>query len=326
MRGSWGSRNTRHPLRQMTSGSRPRDARRGALAAGLLVVVTALPACSIKKLAINSIADTLAESSSLFAADDDPELVRDAIPFALKTIEGLLDEVPEHRGLLLSACSGFTQYSFAFVETDAALLQYEDYETTQRMRERALKLYLRARNYGLRGLEVKHPGISQQLRNDPEAAVATVPLDEIDMLYWTGAAWGAALSLGNDRPDLIADLPAVTAIIRRTMELDETYLDGAVHELFVILESLGDLFGGSLDKARRHFERAVELSGGHSASPYLTMATNVSVSTQNREEFKELLGEALAIDVDAYPDTRLQNIITQRRARHLLDNIEELFF
>ena len=110
------------------------------------------------------------------------------------------------------------------------------------------------------------------------------------------------------------------------MELDETYLDGAVHEMFVILESLGDLFGGSLDKARRHFERAVELSGGHSASPYLTMATNVSVSTQNREEFEALLGQALAIDVDAYPGNRLHNIITQRRARHLLDNIEELFF
>ena len=110
----------------------------------------------------------------MFAADDDPELIRDAIPFGLKTVEGLLAEVPEHRGLLLSACSGFTQYSFAFVQTDAELLQYEDYALSKQMSARALKLYLRALDYGLRGLEVTYSGISQQLRKDPEAAVAAV--------------------------------------------------------------------------------------------------------------------------------------------------------
>jgi predicted anti-sigma-YlaC factor YlaD len=316
MSGFSGSCTTRHRLRDP----------KGASIVALLVVLTVLPACSIKNLAINGVADTLADSGALFAADDDPELIRDAIPFGLKTIEGLLAELPEHQGLLLSACRGFTQYSFAFVETDAELLQYEDYDATKRMRERALKLYLRARDYGLRGLEVKHSGILQRLTDDPETAVAGVSVEEIDMLYWTAAAWGAALSLGGDRPELIADLPTITAIVQRVMDLDEAYEDGAVHEMFVRLESLGDLFGGSLDQARTHFERALELSGGHSASPYLTMATNVSVTTQNRDEFEELLEQALAIDLEARPEIRLQNIIVQRRAQHLLDNVEELFF
>lgn len=292
-----------------------------AICAGSLLLT---PGCSIRGMAINSVADTLARSSDLFSAEDDPELVRDAVPFGLKTIEGLLDEVPEHAGLLLSACTGFTQYSFAFVETDADLIQYDDYEGAKQLRERALKLYLRARDYGLRGLEVSLPGVTERLTLDPGNALAGISADEIDLIYWTGAAWGAAISLGKDRPDLIADLPAVTALMRRVMDFDESYGEGAVHEVFIVLESLG-LEGTSVERAREHYDRALELSGGLRASAHLALATNVSVAAQDRQEFEALLGTALAIDVDENPSFRLHNLIVQRLARHLLDNIDELF-
>jgi len=45
----------------------------------------------------------------MFASDDDPELVREAVPFSLKLIESLLEQSPQHRGLLYAASSGFTQ-------------------------------------------------------------------------------------------------------------------------------------------------------------------------------------------------------------------------
>jgi hypothetical protein len=66
----------------------------------LLLAASVGAACSIKKLAINGLADTLAASGDSFASDEDPDLIRDAIPFSLKTIESLLVEVPEHKGLL----------------------------------------------------------------------------------------------------------------------------------------------------------------------------------------------------------------------------------
>lgn len=299
-------------------------ARRGAFVAICLALLLPALGCSIRGLAINGVADALARSSDLFSTEEDPELARAAVPFGLKTIEGLLDEVPEHVGLLLSACSGFTQYSFAFVETDADLLQYEDYEAAKQLRTRARKLYLRARDYGLRGLELSHPGLLQRLTLDPGNALAGVSVEQIDLLYWTGAAWGGAISLGKDSPDLIADLPAVTALMRRVMELDESYGEGAVHEVFIVLESLG-FEQGSSERAREHYDRAVELSGGHRASAHLTLATNVSIANQDREEFEALLRTALSIDVDENPPFRLHNLISQRRARHLLENIDELF-
>ena len=82
----------------------------------------------------------------VFAEDSDPELVREAIPFALKTTEALLAESPEHDGLLLTACKGFTQYAYAFVETDAELIENTDYRRATELSERALNLYLRARD------------------------------------------------------------------------------------------------------------------------------------------------------------------------------------
>ena len=118
---------------------------------------------------------------------------------------------------------------------------------------------------------------------------------------------------------------AVMAMMRHALELDETFEDGAVHEVLVVLESLPANMGGSPERARSHFDRAVELSGGLAASPYLALAENISVATQDREEFERLLRQALAVDPDDHPGTRLHNLVVQKRARHLLDNADELF-
>jgi len=115
-------------------------------------------ACSIKKLAINKLGDTLAQGGSTYASDDDPQLVREALPFALKLIESLLEESPRHRGLLLAAAGGFTQYTYAFVQQDADEAEDHDLQAAAALHDRARRLYLRARDYGLRGLDAAHEG------------------------------------------------------------------------------------------------------------------------------------------------------------------------
>jgi len=297
--------------------------RGSALTLVALLALLAASGCSIKRFALNKVADMLAETGDLFASDDDPELVRDAVPFALKTIEGLSERLPQHRELLLSACSGFTQYSYAFVETDAVLLEGTDFAEVARLQDRALRLYLRGRDYCMRSLELEYPGIGERLLLQPEDAVAAV--SDVPLLFWTGASWGAAISLGKDRPELAADLPAVIALMRRGLELDETYDEGAIHEVMITLESLPANMGGSYERARQHYERALELSAGRRASTYTALASNVSQGEQNRGEFEQLLGLALAIDPDEHRESRLQNLIVQRRARHLLKRVEDLF-
>src|SRR5439155_9867463 len=131
--------------------------RRRLIACG---VCLALPfgeaGCSVKKFAINKLGDSLANSGTTFAADDDPELVGQALPFSLKLVEGLLAESPTHRGLLFAAASGFTEYAYVYVQQDADAMESQDLDRAGVLRARARRLYLRARDYGLRGLEAKH--------------------------------------------------------------------------------------------------------------------------------------------------------------------------
>jgi predicted anti-sigma-YlaC factor YlaD len=247
-------------------------------------------------------------------------------PFGLKTIESLLAEAPRHEGLLYAAASGFTQYSFAFVEQKADFVEDEDWEEAVHQRERAKKLYIRARDYGMRGLEVEFEGFGERLRQDPAVALAPAKKEHVPILYWTAAAWAAATALSIDDSELTADQFQFEAMMRRALELDETWEYGSIHDFFLSFEgSRAGAAGGSIEEARRHFERAMTLSRNLRAFPLVSLAETVSVAEQNREEFEELLQQALAIDVDELPAVRLANLIAQKRARWLLGRSDELF-
>jgi predicted anti-sigma-YlaC factor YlaD len=297
-----------------------------ALAGVLGALVLLSPGCSVRRFAIKKLGDALSQSGTAFASDDDPELVKAAVPFSLKLIESLLGEAPKHTGLLLAAASGFTQYAYAFVQEDADELEEKDLAAATAMRLRARKLYLRARNYGLRGLEVRHPGFEALARSNPKAAVALANRSDVPWLYWTAASWGAAISLGKDTPDLIAEQPVVEALIDRALVLDDGFSDGAIHSFLISYESARQgAAGDPNDRARKHFERAMALSQGKQAGPLVALAESVSIQTQNVAEFKSLLNRALEINPDAKPESRLVNLVMQRRARWLLSRTDDLF-
>jgi predicted anti-sigma-YlaC factor YlaD len=276
-------------------------------------------------MAVKTVANTLSESGDVFSRDEDPELVREAIPFALKLYESLLDSVPNHAPLLVATCSGFTQYAYAFIETDAIVLGEEHHAESQALRERALRLYLRGKAYCLRAMEVRWRGIGERLLADPVAALAGAERKDVEMLYWTAASWGAAISLGLDQPELAVDFPVVRALADRALALDETWSKGALHELMISLDSLPEALGGDPKRARQHFDRAIALQKGQAPGPYVALATGVSVPERNRVEFETLLKQAIAVDPDADPSVRLATLITQRRARALLDQVDTRF-
>jgi len=292
----------------------------------VMLGATLLGGCSLKRMAVNKLGDALASGGTTFAADDDPELVKAAVPFSLKLMESLLNESPNHRGLLEAASSGFTQYSYAFVQQDADELEPGDFAAAEALRARAKRLYLRARNYGLRGLEAAHPGFTNALSQKPLEAVRRMRKRDVPQLYWCAAAWGSAISLGKDDPALLATIPQMEALIDRALELDESWGEGAIHSFLVSYEmSRQGASGDPVERARRHFERALQLAGGRQAGLFVTFAEAVCVEKQIVKQFEELLGQALAIDADAYPEQRLANLVMQRRARWLLSRKDELF-
>jgi predicted anti-sigma-YlaC factor YlaD len=297
-----------------------------ALGMVCLMGTLALTACSPQRFVVNRLGDALAEGSSVYATDDDPDLVGQALPFGLKTIEGLLAESPHHKGLLLAATSGFTQYAYAFVQTEGDLAEDTDIARATAFRERAGRLYRRALRYGQRALEQARPGFLPLLRSDKRAALARFKKADVPQLYWTALAWGAAISLNKTDSELGADLPQVEALMRRALELDESYGQGAIHDFFIAYEGgRPTAAGGSVERARESLTRALQLSSGQRAAPLVSFAETVDVGLQDRPEFERLLNQALAIDVDALPEQRLANVIAQRRAKWLLTRKDRLF-
>ena len=286
-----------------------------------------LAGCSINRLAVNKLGDALAGGGSgAFATDDDPELVKAAVPFSLKLMESLLLESPEHRGLLLASSSGFTQYAFAFVQQEADELEARDYTAAQAMRLRAKRLYLRARDYGLRGLEVRQKGLRAALAADPRGALRAFKKTDTAQLYWTAAAWAAAIALAKDDPALIAEIPQMEALIDRAAELDESWGEGAIPSFLITYEmSRQGASGAPAERSRRQYDRALALAGGKQASPFVNYAEAVCVEQQDFPQFEALLQRALAIDADATPELRLVNLVMQRRARWLLSRKDDLF-
>ncbi len=281
-----------------------------------------LSGCSIRQTAVNAIGNALAGGGGVYASDDDPELIRDALPFGLKTFESLLEVSPEHQGLLLAAGRGFAAYAY-LIQDEADRLDETDLRRAQDLRARARKLYLRGRDYALRGLEARHPGFTAAIKIDRAAVLATMTGADAALLYWTGVSWAGAVSVAKNDPDLLIDLPLAGMLVERVLELDESYDLGAAHEFFVSYEASRP--GGSTAKARTHYRRALEISGGQRASVHLALAENVTVREQNPEEFRALIAAALVIDPEKSPQLRLVNAIARRRAAWLGTRTNYLF-
>ncbi len=297
---------------------------RDAVPAALLSIwlVFALAGCSFQKLAVDVVGDAMTGDGTAFTGDDDPELIREALPFGLKTYESMLEVSPEHRGLLLAAGRGFTVYAY-LLQREADTLGAARLAEARALRSRAQKLFLRGRDYALRGLEAEHPRFREQLSADRGKALAATTRDDVALLYWAGAAWAGALGARKDDLELLAELPIAGALVGRVLALDEGFDHGAAHEFFISYEAGRP--GGSTRKAREHYEKASRFAHGQRASIYVTLAEAVSVPEQKLAEFKALIAKAKAQDVDAYRPLRLSNVLARDRARWLESRIPDLF-
>ncbi len=296
-----------------------------------VVVLTALlcgagSGCSIKRYAVNRIGDGLSSGPSVYETDDDIPLIGDALPFSLKFIETLLAQSPEHPGLLLAACKGYTLYAYVYVQQAAEMTFENDVARQREASARAKKLFLRALAYGWRGIQVAHPGMAAAFLKDPAGTAATATAADVPFLYWCAASLGLGISADKGDAEMIARLPEVDALMSRALALDETFDGGAPHEFMLTFAASRP--GPAPDPAelKKHFDRALALSGGTRASLFVAWAESVSVKNQDRPDFKAKLAQALAVDPEGRKESlKLANAVARRRAQWLLNRADVLF-
>jgi predicted anti-sigma-YlaC factor YlaD len=299
-------------------------------AAGLAVALSLLlSACSVERLALRKVSRILTSSSGpdVFASDNDPDFVGQALPFAIKLFESLLASVPDNRALRVRTGSLYIMYANAFIEVPADMIPRTEMEKRDALLARAKNLYLRGRDILLVGLEQKNPDLRRDLQERQyEKAMAPFGRPDVDLLYWAALGWLAAYSVNPFDMTLGETVPRTRAMIDRVRALAPDYGHGSLDSFYVsYYGSLPAALGGDAAKAREYFAKAQALAGRTDTSSLIALATTVSVNEQNVAEFKALLGRVLAFDPDSAPETRLVNIINQRQARWLLAHVQDFF-
>ncbi|MCL1928898.1 MAG: TRAP transporter TatT component family protein [Treponema sp.] len=297
-----------------------------------IIVVLSVSSCSLNKLVINKVSDALTGggANTVFMGDNDPRLVGDAMPFAIKMYESLLDQNPNHQGLIVTTGSLFIMYANAFVQGPAEMLPLSQYEEKWAELERAKNLYLRGVTILERGINNKYPGMLGKWgpEENPQftGGLSKMKQEDITLFYWYAAGTLSAYALNVFDISLGMRVPQIVEMINKAYELDSGYNSGALDELFFIVYSaLPDGMGGDMEKALVHYQKALEKSGGQTAGPYVSYAQSVAVKKQDYDDFKNSLEKALDIDPNADRNNTLINVINQKKARYLLEKARDLF-
>jgi predicted anti-sigma-YlaC factor YlaD len=315
--------------------------------------VFTLTSCgSIQRAAVRSVADMLSspEGSGAFTSDNDPQLVGDSLPLALKLYEILLEKDPENADLAAATGKNFVMYSGAFVQMPADMLDDMYWKEADEGRHRAKKLYQRGRDYLLEALSLRHEEFRELLDSgDYDGAMALLDEEDADAAYWAGLGWLGMASTDPFDMELATTLDKAALLLFRSMGLNET--NPGIHDIMIQLqlslpssilvnmrnrspraEAYMDSYykDAGIDenprnRAFHHYYRALALSDGAAVSPHLTMATAVSIKEQDVPAFRAYIDKALSVDPDSNPDSRLMILIYQKKARWLLDNIENFF-
>ncbi|MDH3527497.1 MAG: TRAP transporter TatT component family protein [Gammaproteobacteria bacterium] len=281
---------------------------------GALVPLLLLSACSMGTVVVRGTQTILDSGIAAMNRETDLDLAKAAMPANLKLLEGMLIEDPGNKVLRLYAAEGFYGYAYGFVEI-------ED-------RERAKQLYRRCYEHARLALE--QSGISMDPEASPEneleAAVARAGKAAVPALFWSASCLGNWVNLNRDNPAGIAELSSTAILMRRVLELDETFYHGGAHLFFgVYYGGRSPMFGGNFERAEQHFRRAHEINREQLLLVDLLYAEYLARQRLDRDAFHQHLTRILESPVNLNPDLALVNAIARQRAGILIKSEDDWF-
>lgn len=182
-----------------------------------------------------------------------------------------------------------------------------------------------ARDYALAALRAG-PGFAELEREGGLVEAIGASADKAALL-WYAAAQGQLLGMMNPLAAMRLMRP-VRAAYERVAELEETFWGcSAIHalgafEANIASNPLARLFlGGSWERAREYFERAVSLCPGYLQN-YVVYARDYAVPRRDAELFRALLSRVIEGPIDPWP---FWNRVSKRDAEALIREHPELW-
>jgi hypothetical protein len=281
----------------------------------LCVLATGITGClPTRKLTLLSIGSVLEDVAKASASQTDVNLVRQGLPAYLMLVDGLIESHPQERRLLLAGAEVYGSYAIAFHDP-------ENPEATG-------KRYLKGRQYALRALS-RHKEFADILSRPFEALegyVSRFSRKDVPALFWFASCWAGWIGMTTDSVQAVADLPKAVLLMKRVLELDETYQFGGPHLFMGIYKSATpEALGGKPEEARAHFEKAIEIGNGQYLMAQVLYAENYAKKTFQKDLYVSLLEEVIQAPTDSVPELTLVNTVAKQRAIELLEEAEEYF-
>ena len=293
------------------------------LGQAVLTAALALTATGcIKQMLVDGQIESTRKASVAVDTLHDYEVANAAAYAGIAQFEGMHYLAPDNEDALFLLTRSWAAATTAF--TEDAMEQAEDAEggtdgpLYKYHQTRARAGYERSIFYGIELLESKNPGFEPAKKNDQTIKAwvsAFESPDDVPYVFWTGYAWLAKTNIAKEEPAVVADLYIGVAMVERAVQLDENYLYGLGHI------ALGSYHARSamaeLDEAKKHFERALQISGGKVLMAKFQLATKYYCTKGDKENYVKLLHEILAAG-DVFPEQRLSNTIAKRKAKRYL--------
>ena len=276
----------------------------------LLGLVFLLGGCSA--IISNVSADMANSLSDAILNQDDPELVREALPSYLLLLDSMVDSSPDSVATLSAASQLYAAYGAAMVDDP----------------ERAKILTRRARSYGSRALcaaERKACDLDGRDFDSYIEAINSVNEADVEALYSYSLSSLAYIRSNSDDFKALADLPKIEAALNHIMTLEPGDLASSTCMYLGVLNTLRPAaLGGNPEAGREWFEKGIELSEGKDLSIKVEYARGYARLLYERELHDQLLLEVLAADVDQ-PDLLLFNLLAKEQAIALLESADDYF-
>ena len=262
---------------------------------------------------LSAVTESLATDLSAAILDnEDVTVVRDGAPAYLIMLDALLRSAPDNPALLNAAATLNGAYATAFVA---------DPERQRAFADKALALASRAACPRLAWTCGARAGDRAALTQGLAAmAIADVPL-----AYAFATAWAGWIQAHSDDWGAVAEFGRVKEVMARIAALDEAHEHGGPRMYLGVFETvLPPALGGRPDLARRHFERAIELSGGRYLMARVLFAEHYGRLVFDRALHDAQLNAALRAEPRQTGIT-LVNLVAQEQARALLASADAYF-
>ncbi len=124
----------------------------------------------------------------------------------------------------------------------------------------------------------------------------------------------------------LAARPKAQSMMIRSLESDETYNYGMAHCFMGLVYSMPEAQGGKPDEAKKHFEKALEISKGRNLTIHVFYARQYARFIFDRQLHDRLLKKVLEADISTLPkDLTIMNVLAKEHAQRLLDSADIFF-